>query len=139
MKRSAVRSVVVDSGRESLVSSAGGLLLRQTLRCCGLDKAMSAALAPWRAPRSVHDPAKVLTDLAIAVALGGDCAADVAVVRAQPELFGPVASDPTVSRLIATLVATSMPQSRRSAARGQQPASTSGADSDRWPVRMVAK
>ncbi|AWT56435.1 MULTISPECIES: IS1380 family transposase [Mycolicibacterium] len=103
MKRSAVRSVVVDSGRESLVSSAGGLLLRQTLRCCGLDKAMSAALAPWRAPRSVHDPAKVLTDLAIAVALGGDCAADVAVVRAQPELFGPVASDPTVSRLIATL------------------------------------
>ncbi|GFG50605.1 IS1380 family transposase [Mycolicibacterium agri] len=64
---------------------------------------MSAALAPWRAPRSVHDPAKVLTDLAIAVALGGDCAADVAVVRAQPELFGPVASDPTVSRLIATL------------------------------------
>jgi hypothetical protein len=26
--------------------------------------------------------------------------ADVAVVRAQPQLFGPVASDPTVSRLI---------------------------------------
>ncbi len=103
MKRSAVCSVVVDSGRESLVSSAGGLLLARTLHCSGLEKAMSAALAPWRAPRAVHDPAKVLTDMAIAVALGGDCAADVAVVRAQPELFGQVASDATVSRLIAAL------------------------------------
>ncbi|MEW5813760.1 MAG: IS1380 family transposase [Actinomycetota bacterium] len=103
MKRSAVRSLVVDSGRESLVSSAGGLLLARTLHRSGLEKAMSAALGQWRGPRSVHDPAKVLTDVAIAVALGGDCAADVAVVRAQPELFGVVASDATVSRLISTL------------------------------------
>ncbi len=66
---------------------------------------MSAALAPWRSPRAVHDPAKVVLDLAIAVALGGDCAADLAVVRAQPQLFGAVASDATVSRLIATLAA----------------------------------
>ena len=64
---------------------------------------MSAALAPWRAPRTVHDPAKILADVAIAVALGGDCAADVAVVGPQPEVFGPVASDATVSRLITTL------------------------------------
>jgi hypothetical protein len=42
---------------------------------------LSAGLARWRAPRAVHDLAKVLTDLAIAVALGGDCAADVAVVQ----------------------------------------------------------
>ncbi|MBU8833318.1 IS1380 family transposase [Mycolicibacterium goodii] len=94
---------MVDAGRESLVSSAGGLLLRQTLHCLGLEKAMSAALAPWRAPRAVHDSAKILTDLAIAVALGGDCAADLAVVRAQSQLFGAVASDATVSRLITTL------------------------------------
>jgi len=66
---------------------------------------MSVALRPWRAPRSTHDPGKVLIDLAIAVALGGDCAADLAVVRAQPELFGAVASDATVSRLITTLAA----------------------------------
>jgi hypothetical protein len=116
--------VVVDSDRESLVSSAGALLLGQTLACSGLDKAMSAALAPWRAPRAVHDPAKVLTDLAIAVALGGDCAADVAVVRAQPELFGQVASDATVSRLMATLggevdAAIAAIRSARAAARQQ--------------------
>lgn len=105
MKRSSVNAVVVDATRESLVSSAGGVLLRQTLCCSGLEKAMSAALAPWRAPRAVHDPAKVVLDLAIAVALGGDCAADLAVVRAQPQLFGAVASDATVSRLVAILAA----------------------------------
>jgi hypothetical protein len=75
------------------------------MRCSGLDRTLSGALASWRTGRAVHDPGKVLGDLAIAVALGGDCAADIAVVRAQPGLFGAVASDPTVSRLIATLAA----------------------------------
>jgi hypothetical protein len=54
---------------------------------------------------SAHDPAKVLLDVAVAVALGGDCLADTAVVRSQPELFGPVASEPTISRLVARLAA----------------------------------
>ena len=51
----------------------------------------------------MHDPGKTVLDLAVAIALGGDCLADVAVVRAQPEVFGAVASDPTISRLIDTL------------------------------------
>jgi hypothetical protein len=33
------------------------------------------------------------------------CLADVAQLRAAPEVFGPVASDPTVSRLIDALAA----------------------------------
>jgi hypothetical protein len=49
---------------------------------------------------ATHDPAKVLTDLAVSLGLGGDCLADVAVLRAEPDLFGLVASDPTVSRLV---------------------------------------
>lgn len=95
--------LVLDPGRESLVSSSGALLLTETVRAAGLDRDLSAALAPWRAERSVHDPGKVLLDVATAVALGGDCLADVAAVRAQPEVFGPVASDPTISRLFARL------------------------------------
>lgn len=95
--------VVMDTSNESLISSAGGSLLLATARVTGLDRALSAGLAPWRAPRAVHDPGKIVLDLAVALALGGDCLADVAVVRAQPGLFGPVASDPTVSRLIAAL------------------------------------
>jgi hypothetical protein len=34
---------------------------------------------------------------------GGDCLADIAVLREQPELAGPVASDPVVSRLVSQL------------------------------------
>ncbi len=64
---------------------------------------MTAALAPWRKPRAVHDPGKVLLDIALAVALGGDCLSDVAMLRAEPQIFGSVASDPTVSRLVDTL------------------------------------
>jgi hypothetical protein len=43
--------------------------------------------------------------LAVSLAVGGDCLADLAQLRAAPEVFGPVASDPTVSRLIDTLAA----------------------------------
>jgi Transposase DDE domain group 1 len=57
----------------------------------------------WRAPRAVYDPGKIVADLAAALALGGDCLADIAVLREQPGLAGPVASDPVVSRLVSTL------------------------------------
>lgn len=48
---------------------------------------------------------KILTDLAVTLAPGGDCLADIAVLRSSPDIFGPVASDPTVSRLVSTLAA----------------------------------
>ncbi|SCD46270.1 Transposase DDE domain group 1 [Streptomyces sp. ScaeMP-6W] len=95
---------VQDDGRQ-VASQAGAVLLVETVRKTGLDQAISQALAPWRKPRAVHDPGKALLDLALAVALGGDCLADVAMLRCEPALFGPVASDPTVSRLIDTLAA----------------------------------
>ena len=73
-------------------------------------------MAPWRAGRARHDPGKVLLDVAIALALGGDCLADVAAVRAQRDLFGMVASDPTVCRLFATLSADAVTADRAVAA-----------------------
>ena len=103
MKRNHVPSLVLDPVRESLVSSSGALLVKEAIRVADLGRRLSDALAPWRAGRAVHDPGKVLLDLATAVALGGDCLADLAAVRAQPEVFGSVASDPTVSRLFAAL------------------------------------
>jgi Transposase DDE domain group 1 len=95
--------VRVEAGGESLISSGGAALLLQTAQVSGLAEGLSAVLVPWRPDRSRHDPGKAVLDLAVAVALGGDCLADVALVRAQPELFGPVASDPTVSRLVDAL------------------------------------
>lgn len=95
----------VVAGSESLISSAGAVLLLRAAQVSGLDEVLRDRLAPWRSSRAAHDPGKVVRDLAVAIALGGDCLADVAMVRAQPQLFGSVASDPTVSRLIATLAA----------------------------------
>ncbi|MGW9028055.1 IS1380 family transposase [Streptomyces sp. NPDC055722] len=97
--------VRVEGGGRGVVTQAGSVLLVETVRKSGLDAAISAALAPWRKSRAVHDPGKILLDVALAVALGGDCLADVAMMRAEPDVFGPVASDPTVSRLIDTLAA----------------------------------
>jgi hypothetical protein len=96
---------MVSGDGTGIVSQAGGLLLTQTLRATGLDRSLEEALERWRPARAVHSPGKIITDLAVAVALGGDCLADVAIPRAQPELFGPVASDPVVSRLLARLAA----------------------------------
>lgn len=59
----------------------------------------------WRRPRAVHDPGKILLDVAMAVALGGDRLADIAMLRCEPAVFGPVVSAPTVSRLSDTLAA----------------------------------
>jgi hypothetical protein len=87
------------------VSQAGGLLLTRVLQVTGLDLGLSAGLARWRAPRAVLDPGKIIADLAVTLALGGDCLADIAMLRAEPALFGPVASDPVVSRLITRLAA----------------------------------
>ncbi|MFI7021079.1 IS1380 family transposase [Streptomyces sp. NPDC050164] len=95
--------VRIEGGGRTVVSQAGGVLLVETVRKAGLDTAISAALTPWQRPRAVHDPGKILLDVALAVALGGDCLADVGMLRAEPAVFGPVASDPTVSRLIDTL------------------------------------
>jgi hypothetical protein len=87
------------------VSQAGAVLLWETMRVTGLGRGLSDGLARWRAPRAVHDPGKIVADLAAAVALGGDCLADIAVLREQPDLAGPVASDPVVSRLVAAVAA----------------------------------
>jgi hypothetical protein len=92
-------------GGRGVVSHAGGRLLVETAHAVGLDAGLSAALAPWRLERAVHDPGKVVLDLAVSAAMGGRCPADVAALRAVPQVFGPVASDATVSRAVAAWVA----------------------------------
>ena len=106
MNNTARRSkITVSAEGQGLLSQAGVLLLLETVRATGLGEGLPGGLARWRAPRAVHDPGKIVTDLVVTLALGGDCLADVAVLRAQPQLCGPVASDPVVSRLIGALAA----------------------------------
>ena len=96
-------SVVVKSGDVPAVGLAGARLLTETIRVTSLDASLSKALSSWRGSWAVHDPGKIMADLAVCVALGGRCLSDVALLRCQGEVFGPVASDPTVCRLVGTL------------------------------------
>jgi hypothetical protein len=97
--------VHVDTAAVKVASQAGAVALVETVRAAGLDRGLSQGLSRWRKPLARHDPGKIVADLAIALAVGGDCLADVAVLRAEPAVFGPVASDPTVSRLVDALAA----------------------------------
>ena len=93
----------VDTTKIAAVGQAGGVLLTETVRATALDKHLTAGLGRWRKPSATHDPAKVVLDLAIILALGGDCLSDIAALRAEPGLYARVASDPTVSRTITAL------------------------------------
>ena len=95
--------VHVDTAKVTAVGQAGGILLTETIRAAGLDRALSEALSRWRKPLAVHDPGKIICDLAVSLVLGGEALSDIATLRAEPGVYGPVASDPTVSRLIAAL------------------------------------
>ena len=88
-----------------ILTHGGTVLATRTAETSGLTAALRTALAPWRRPLATHDPAKIILDLATSLVVGGDCLADISMVRGRPDVFGPVASEPTVSRLITTLAA----------------------------------
>ncbi len=66
----------------------------------GLAGALSEALGGLRERRGGDDPGRVIRDLAVMLADGGDCLSDLRAVRDQSALFGRVASDSTAFRLI---------------------------------------
>ena len=71
MQPTARPKIMVSADGTGIVSQAGGLLLAQTLRLTGLDCGLAAVLGRWRAPRAVHDPGKIIADLAVTLAMGG--------------------------------------------------------------------
>lgn len=95
--------VQVDTARSGAVGQAGGVLLTRTAEITGLSSSLREELASWRKPLAVHDPGKVLSDLALCLALGGDCLADVSTLKSEPGVYGHVASEATVSRTVSAL------------------------------------
>ena len=93
-------TVEVASDGEGLVSHAGAALLVEAADRLGLTKELSRGLAPMRRRRGGHNPGRVVRDLAVMLADGGDCLADLRAVRDQEPLFGEVASDATAFRVI---------------------------------------
>ncbi len=93
-------TVDVTADGEGLVSHAGSALLAQVADKTGLTQALSLRLAGLKARRSGHDPGRVIRDLAVMLADGGDCLADFGALGDQHALFGGVASSSTAFRVV---------------------------------------
>jgi hypothetical protein len=92
--------VEVRAGGEGLASHAGAGLIGETADHLGLTSAPDRALEGLFERTPTHSPARVIRDLAVMLAGGGDALCDLGSVRDQEALFGLVASDATAYRLI---------------------------------------
>lgn len=92
--------VVVAPDGEGLVSHAGSALLAQVAEKTGLTGTLSSGLSDLKQRRSGHDQGRVIRDLAVMLADGGDCLGDLCALGDQEPLFGHVASASTAFRLI---------------------------------------
>ena len=93
-------TVEVTADGAGLVSHAGTALLARVADKLGLTKALSLRLGSIKQRRRGHAPGRVIRDLAVMLADGGECVSDLGAVRDQQSLFGPVASDSTAFRVI---------------------------------------
>jgi hypothetical protein len=100
VQSSKASSVRVTADGEGLVSRAGVALLRELTISTGLGTGWSQALLDTYDGTPVHLPGRVLADLAVMIADGGDALAHLATLRDQDKLFGPVASDATAWRVL---------------------------------------
>ena len=93
-------TVEVTSDGAGLVSHAGSALVAQVADKVGLTQGLSVRLAAIKQRRRGHDPGRVIRDLAVMLADGGECVSDLGSVREQDGLFGAVASDSTAFRMV---------------------------------------
>src|SRR6266545_7401883 len=95
--------ITVTADGRGVVGHAGARLLADVAEATGLVREFSDALAGTRRRVSRHDPGRVAVDLAVMLADGGEAIADLAVLRDQLDLFGPVASDATAWCVLAAI------------------------------------
>ncbi len=93
------RDLSVEIGGHDVINHTGAAALRLLADRTGLTGGLSRALTR-RDFGPVHDRGRVLTDTAVLIADGGRVLADLATLRDQAELFGPVVSDPTLWRAL---------------------------------------
>jgi Transposase DDE domain group 1 len=85
-----------------VVGMVGVVGLRMLADRTGLTAGLSKVLAkPGFHP--IHDRGRVLTDVACSIAAGGVDLSDIEALRAQGEVFGPVASDTTALRALSEI------------------------------------
>ncbi len=95
------KGLQVTADGTGIVSHAGVALVRALADNAGLTAGLSKALASDRL--LIHDRGRVLADLACAIADGAEVISDFRVIGDHDELFGLVASVPTVWRTLAEI------------------------------------
>lgn len=133
-----VRSLDVTCDGEGIVGHAGARLVSGVAEVVGLDDAYSEAMAPTTRRRRAIDPGRVLVDLAVTLADGGDCLSDLRVLRDQPDLFGRVASGPTAWRAIDSVDDAVLDALRRARAKARAAAWAAGAAPERFTLDFDA-
>ena len=96
----AVERLMVTGDGSGVANHAGAVLVAELADRVGLTTSLGEAMAATRQRDKGHDPGVVLTQLAVSLVDGGECVSDLRVLRDQPDLFGQVASTPTVSRTL---------------------------------------
>jgi hypothetical protein len=93
------QDLTIEVAGKGVVSHTGTVALRALADRTGLTAGLSRA-ATRNGFVPVHDRGRVLADTAVMIADGGRVLSDLAILRDQSELFGPVASDPTLWRTL---------------------------------------
>ena len=111
------RLAVTTDGR-GMTGRAGTALLAEAADTVGLTAGLSAAVGDCRR-WEVHEPGKVVRDLVVTLADGGDALRHLAVLGGQDQapLFGPVASAATANRTVVALADDELVVERLAAAR----------------------
>jgi len=129
MKRNSTRPRLwVTGDGKNVVAHAGARVLCDLADVLGLTDGLSAAMAPTKQRRRGHDRGRVLVDLAVMLADGGEAISDLGVLRDQPTLFGEVASVPTAWRALEAIDDTTLARIAVARAAARRAAWAAGAD-----------
>ena len=120
-----------------VVAHAGAVAVRLLADRVGLTGGLSTALTR-RSFRPVHDRGRVLVDLAVLLADGGEAIADIDVLRHQDQVLGPVASAPTVWRALDELTPAALRRVETRPGEGP-PARVGAAGRRRWAARLEGR
>lgn len=85
---------------QALVSHAGLSVLTSFLNALDFRQLCEDRFSQFVPATATHRPGKILGALALSLPAVGEQASDIDQLRTAPELFGPVASDATVSRFM---------------------------------------
>ena len=129
MQRNSTRpQVLVTGDGRNVVAHVGSRLLCDLADELGVTAGLSVAMEPTKRRRRGHDRGRVLVDLAVMLAGGGETISDLAVLRDQPGLFGEVASLATAWRALDAIDDAALARIAVARAAGRRQAWAAGTD-----------